>query len=55
MKVLAVISTLAKDIERLNETVRSLRKYSSTNQFEVQRPILRTHQHQRALRGKDQG
>ena len=35
MKVLAVISTLAKDIERLNETVRSLRKYSSTNQFEV--------------------
>ena len=35
MKVLAVISTLAKDIERLNETVRSLRKYSGTHEFEI--------------------
>jgi GT2 family glycosyltransferase len=35
MKVLAVISTLAKDIERLNETIRSLRKHSGTHQFEI--------------------
>jgi GT2 family glycosyltransferase len=35
MKILAVIPTLAKDIKRLNETIRSLRKNSDTHQFEI--------------------
>lgn len=35
MKILAVISTLAKDVERLNEAIESLNANSSSHEFEI--------------------